>query len=281
MNNIDRIHYGPRTSFFAVVTDAVADITEFGFDSEQRLTDWIARIRAAALADLTPLPLLEAELKRTLTAAYDRYVEKGGVARYHADIPHFTIDRVKPKLRAELDRRMAASAGLIKLNRAQAVERTTQRLAGWATSIPAGGSKNVDRVPVKSDIRKALVQLPYEERRIIIDQSYKLISSVSNIIANDGGAIAVEWHSHWRDKSYNFRPDHKIRDGHIYAIKGNWAALAGLMKPGPNGYYEDVTAFAQEPFCRCFGRYLYAIRRLPEGMLTQKGRETLALRMAA
>ncbi len=48
-----------RDSFYQVVTDAVADFTANGFDSAQRLIDWTARIRAAALADLTPMPEVE------------------------------------------------------------------------------------------------------------------------------------------------------------------------------------------------------------------------------
>ena len=135
-------------------------------------------------------------------------------------------------------------------------------------------------MPVKSDIRKALSQLPFEERRVAIDQSAKLVSSISNIVAVDGGAIAVQWNSHWRDASYNFRPDHKARDGKVYAIKGNWAIEKGLMKAGPNGYYEDDELFAEAPFCRCFGSYIYAIRRLPDDMLTEKGRQSLAERGA-
>jgi len=270
----------PRSSFTQTITDAVADMTAHGFDSEQRVLDWVERIRAAALADLTPMPVVEKELARVMEATYTRQVERGGILSKHPGVPQYTIDRVKPKLRAELDRRIMTSTSLIKLNRPQAVAKTLQRFQGWATSIPAGGSKVVEKVPVKSEIRKALAQLPFEERRLVIDQGAKLVSAISNIVAVDGGAIAVEWHSHWRDASYNYRPDHKARDGKVYAIKGNWAIDKGLMKAGPNGYYEDNEAFAEAPFCRCFGTYIYALRRLPDDMLTEKGRQALVERGA-
>jgi hypothetical protein len=275
-------HSRPRDTFFQVITDAVAFFTAEGFQSETALLEWMARIRQAAERDMVPLSILDSELRRVLAKTYDRMVEKGGILVRHGDIPRFTLERAKPKLRAELDRRIMTSASQIKLNRVQSVEKTLQRFQGWATSIPAGGSQVVDKVPVKSDIRKALAQLPYEERRVSIDQGAKMVSAISNIIATDGGAIAVTWHDHGHnDRSYNARPEHMKRDGKTYAIKGNWAIEAGLMTKGPNGYYEDVTAFGEEVFCRCWGSYLYAIRRLPDSMLTQKGRDALQLNVAA
>ena len=246
--------------------------------SEDALRDWMQRIRDAAARSMTPEYVVERQVRDGLFAAYQRSVEKGGILVRHGDVPRFTLERVKPKLRAELDRRILASTALIKLNREQAVEKTLQRLSGWATSIPVGGSDVVDKNPVKTEIRKALAQLPFEVRRVAIDQSHKLVSSVSNIIATDGGALAVRWNSHFRDAHYHFRPDHKIRDGKVYAIRGNWAIEAGYMKAGPAGYYDQVTAFAEEPFCRCYGSYLYALRRLPPETLTEKGREWLAER---
>jgi hypothetical protein len=251
-------------------------VTAHGFDSEDRITEWVRRIREAAERDLTPMSVMEAELKRILLLRYSRTIESGQIWKMHPDVPLFTIARVKPKFRGELDRRMAMSRNLIKLNREQAIARTTQRFAGWASSIPAGGSKVVERNPVKTDIRKALAQLPFEERRVAIDQGYKLISSISNIIAKDGGAIAAEWHDHGvDDRSYNARPDHLDRSGRIYAIRKNWAMEDGLMKAGPAGYLDDITQPGEEVFCRCVVFYIYAIRRLPDDMITEKGRAEL------
>jgi len=265
--------------FYRTLTEAVADITEHGFDSEARVHDWVERIRRAARDDLVPEARLTAELKRVLTSAYDRYVERGGILLRHQDIPRWTIDRVKPKLRSELDRRIMASAGLIKLNREQSKQKTVQRFVGWATSIPAGGSSVVERVPVKTEIRKALASLPFEERRVLIDQSHKLISAVSNIVATDGGAIAGVWNDHGHtDKSYNARPEHLKRTGKFFLIRDNWAQQAGLCKPGPDGYMDEIEAPGEFVGCRCFYRYVYAIRRLPEFMLTEKGKKALAER---
>jgi hypothetical protein len=66
-------------------------------------------------------------LRAGLGAIYRRLVERGGVARYHPEIARFTIQRITPRLRAEFDRRILASANLIKLNRQQAIDKTLQR----------------------------------------------------------------------------------------------------------------------------------------------------------
>jgi hypothetical protein len=267
----------PKTeTFYDVITAAVADLSTHGYDSVERLDFWLKRIRAAAEASLTPEYILERELKRQMGAIFERLVDKASILKRHPGVSRFTLANVRPALRAELDRRTLASAQLIRLNRTQAIEKTLQRFSGWATSIPVGGSGQVDKRETKDDVRKSLAQLPFEERRVAIDQGHKFASSLSNILARDGGAIAVIWNSHWRQANYDFRETHKERDGLVYLLRGNWAQERGLVKPGPAGYYDQVTAFGEEVFCRCWGTYLYAVRDLPPDMLTAKGRGELA-----
>jgi len=264
-----------------IITEAVRDFTENGFDSEDRLRFWMERIRSAAVSALVPEGELRTMLTARLGADYLRMVERGGMLAMHRGVARYTVDRLKPNMRAELDRRIMASANLIKLNRQAAIEKTMQRFSGWATSIPAGGSDAVDKAETKANIRKAMGQLPFEERRVIIDQSHKFVASLNEIVAKNGNALAVEWHSHWRQAGYNYRKDHKERDGKIYAMRGNWALEQGLMKKGPAGYYDEITAVGEEVFCRCSARYLYALRDLPDDMITQKGKDALAKIRAA
>jgi hypothetical protein len=140
----------------------------------------------------------------------------------------------------------------------------------------------VDRNDTKHDIRKALASLPFEERRVAIDQGHKLISDINNLVALDGEAIAAEWHSKWRQRGYDYREDHKERDLLVYAVRGCWAVEKGLIKPGPAGYTDEITRPAEEPFCGCYYRYIYNLRDLPANMLTEKGKEALqAARVAA
>jgi hypothetical protein len=93
-------------------------------------------------------------------------------------------------------------------------------------------------------------------------------------VAQDGGAIAGRWRSHYRQVGYNYRVDHKERDGLVYAIRGNWAIDKGLMNKGV-GYTDEITAAGEEVFCRCQMIYIYGLGKLPNDMLTSKGESEL------
>ncbi len=260
-------------SFAETVQAAVADVTRHGFDTQRRLDGWLEKIRAAARRSLISEGELDRQLRAILTTVYARMTRAGGMNRYQIGTPRFTLAHIKPRLRAELDRRIMASANLIRLNRQQAIEKTLQRFAGWMSSVPPGGSDVVDKVDTKSDIRKALRQLPFEERRVLIDQGHKLISSINEITAHDGGAIAGLWRSNYRQVNYNYRQDHKERDDKVYLIRDSWAHQRGYVKPGKAGYTDEITQAAEEPFCRCYYVYIYSLNKIPDDMLTAKGRE--------
>lgn len=262
-------------TLFETITAAVSDFTDRGYVGVDQLAYWLGRIREAAESQLMPPHELADVLNRSLGQIYKRLVDDGQVIKSHPGVSRFTIDNVRPQLRAELNKRMAASADLIKLNREQAIDKTLQRFSGWATSIPAGGSNAVDKNPTKILMQKSMRQLPFEERRVLIDQGHKFTAAVSEIIAKDQGAIALIWHSHWRQPGYNYRKDHKERDGLVYTVRGNWALEAGLMRKGPAGYYDDVTSVGEEPFCRCNAQFVYSLSKLPDVMLAAKGKAEL------
>jgi hypothetical protein len=262
-------------SFQAVLSAAIDDMLANGFDSAERVAKWTRALEHAAAASLVSAASLDQMLRDGLAAVYRRMVDKGGVVKFNPCIERFTIEKLKPKLRAELDRRIMASADLIKLNRKQAIDKTLQRFQGWSTSIPAGGSTVESRAKVKVDVKKSLAQLPFAERRCLIDQGHKLAASISEVVANDGGAIAGQWASRWRQPGYNYREDHKERDKQVYLIRDSWAHRAGLVKKGAPGFVDEITRPAEEPFCRCSYVYLFALRDLPDDMLTQKGRRAL------
>ena len=268
--------------FFAVLTAAIADFAEHGFDSAERLDRWLKAIREAAARSMVSPALLEKTMADNLRGVYRAQIERGGILKRHPGVSQFTLDKVKPKLRAELDRRIMASAQLIKLNRAASIEKTMQRFSGWATSIPVGGSDVVDKVETKTDIRKALAQLPFEERRVAIDQGHKFAANLNDILAVDAGAIAGIWHSHKDEVNYNGRPAHNARDGKIFLVRGNWAIKKGLIKQSGNNYTDEIEQPGEFVYCRCTYQYLYALRRLPKDMLTAKGEAALQnVRMAA
>lgn len=264
-----------KRSFFQLVSDAVNDMAEHGFDSQARLDQWIKRLAIAARSSLIPEAVMRRTLRDALQMTFRRLVEGTGLGKKHKGIDKYTLAAIKPKLRSELDRRILAAADLIKLNREQSIAKTLQRFAGWATSLPIGGSAAPDAEKTKKNIRKAMTSLTFEERRVIIDQGHKLVSSINTIVAEDGGAIAGVWHSRWRETGYDYREDHKERDREIYVVRNNWALRRGYMKLAGREFTDDITQPGEEPFCRCRFEYLYTLRDLPDDMITKAGKEAL------
>jgi hypothetical protein len=255
-------------SFQDVLKAAVKDFTEHGYDNPERLGTWIRKLREAITVGQPRKN--DAVVRRSLATVYKRLMQ-GGIRKYHPGVAQFRINAIEPMLRQELNRRILASADLIVLNRDQAIEKTLQRFSGWATSVPTGGSRVVDKRDVKDEITKAFRSQDYEGRRLAIDQGHKLIANVSAIVAEQTGAIAAKWR-HVHQSGYDGRPDHEARDGKVYAIRGNWAIKDGLMNKGA-GYTDEITEPAFEPYCRCWYEYCISLTELPDSMLTQKGRQ--------
>jgi hypothetical protein len=114
--------------------------------------------------------------------------------------------------------------------------------------------------------------------------SYQRLGAGSATTAQMVEQVAKDfiWH-HVKERlpAYDARPDHVAREGRLYVIRGNWAMQDGLMKLAGHQYYDEITAAAQEPFCRCTTQGLFALRELPAEMLTEKGRAALNRARAA
>lgn len=262
-------------SFDECLRAAIADLVEHGFDSQERVDFWVNELRIAAERFVAKGLRRDETLIRAFEAIYARMVTRGGMLRYHPGVSKLTLQHVAPYMRAELERRIMMSADLIKLNREEAVEKTISRFSGWCSSIPAGGTRATDKRETKTDVGKALRQLSYRERFVANDQGHKFAAALNQTLADQNGAIALRWDSRWRALNYDYREEHKERDGKIYLLRNSWAYRDGLVKAGEAGFYDEVTAVGQEPNCRCSAVFLYSLSRLPDDMLTDKGRRKL------
>lgn len=262
-------------TYFEVLTAAVADISENGYDSEERVAYWVEQIRSAAERSMKSMSEIEEMVRSAMFSVFRKQVDMGGVLRQNPGVSAYRLQQMKPELRAELDRRIAASVDLIRVNRPQAIDKTMQRFRGWATSVPNGGSRTVKRREEKANLRKALSQLPYEERRVVIDQNAKLFSAINTTVATNGGAIGGYWQSHVHQRGYNGRKDHNARQNRFFLVRGSWAHKSGLVKPNKDGYTDEVEQPAELPFCKCSYRYVFSLRSVPTECLTGKGKESL------
>ena len=261
-------------SFSEIVSAAIADMQQHGFDSIDRVNRWQREITYAAEKEAKSNKDIDARLKDHLSRIFASQIINGNALKKHK-IARWSLENIKPQLRLELDRRIMASAQIIKLNREEMILRTIRRFGGWATSLPMGGSDAIDKREEAGEIKKSLKQLPFLERRVAIDQGFKFKASLDNIIATDGGAIAAIWHSR-HGGGYQNRPDHLARDGKVFVMRDNWAINDGLMKLDGHQYTDEIEMVGQLPYCSCNYQYLYALRDLPSGMVTEKGRATLA-----
>ena len=257
-------------TFWEILTKAVGDLVAHGYDRESRLNEWMERLKDAAIDELGPLSESVEKLRAALRGVYGRQTTSGAILKAHPGIEKITLQMIEPQLRSVLDRRIMASADLIKLNREQAIQKTLQRFSGWATSIPAGGSSVVDRNEVKRHIAKSLQSSTFEERRLAIDQGHKLIANISAVLAEQTGAIAAKWR-HVHQAGYDGRPEHEARDGVWFVIRDSWAAKKGLMKPGP--YSDAMDQPSEAPYCRCWWEYADALTDVPDELLTKAGRD--------
>jgi hypothetical protein len=260
-------------TFRDILTQAVADISTNGYESPDQIEHWLRLLREAAEHELGTPERIDAEMQAALFAIFGRLVDKGGVDKYVPGVPRYTLQMVRPQLRAELDRRIMAATDLIRLRRHEAVNKTLAQVSGWATSIPMSGVSDETRTEVKKRVGKQLTQYRFECRRVAIDQGMKLVSNVSEIVALDNGAIAGVWHSHWRRQAYDFRREHKDFDEKIFVVRGNWAIEKGLIKLDGCRYTDEVERPAQLPYCTCYYQWITSIRRLPQSMLTEKGKD--------
>jgi hypothetical protein len=258
-----------KQSFYDVLNAAIADLMEHGYDSQERLDRWLKQLAEAAQGSLVPEYILNRTLKDVLERLFARSTTDAKLKR--SGVSAFTIHNVKPKLRAELQRRILASAQLIKLNREVSIGKTLQRFAGWASSVPAGGTEVGKRKEVKKEIKRGIAGLPFIERRVIIDQGHKLNAAINEIVATEGGAIAGKWRHHRQnDPSYQARPEHVARDGQVFLVRGSWADEKGFVK-GP--YTDSIEQPAELPFCSCTYMFIFALSDIPTHMLTTKGKQ--------
>lgn len=264
-----------RNTFYEVLSAAINDLMEHGFDSQARLDRWMRALAQAAGTSLISEEVLKRTLRDTLHRTFKRSTSMSALMKVHPGVGQFTLEQIKPHLRAELDRRILASASLIRLNRDASIAKTLQRFAGWATSIPAGGTEIESRQEVKKEIRRGIAGLSYEERRVTIDQSHKLVAAINEIVATDGGAIAGTWrHVKRGPPSYDSRPEHVAREGHVFLIRDSWAHQKGFVKP-KYGYTDEIEAPAQLLYCSCSWEFKFALRDLPPDMLTARGKAAL------
>jgi hypothetical protein len=266
-------------TFAEVLKSAMDDVERRGFLSIEQVKEWERRLAEALRRSFTPDAVMKTMVDRALVRLYEQMVDQAKILKFHPGVPRFTLERIKPHLRPELDKRIALSLNLIRLNKESVVSKMQQRFSGWASSVPAGGSDHSKAREAKDTLKKGLSGLRFEERRVLIDQGAKLVSSINATLAQQGNAIAAVWRSHAHQQNYDFRVQHAAYEVESlrrpFLVRDSWIIKDGLVKTTGARYTDDVEQPAELPFCRCAWSWKYNLRQLPRDMLTKQGEEFL------
>lgn len=259
--------------FSDLLREAIQHFSAAGYTSELELQEWTVRLHTALEREMPGHEETKKLVGDFLTAIYAKDIQKMGILRRVPGVTKYTIDRIAPSLRAELDRKIYTAVDLIKLNATERKQQTLRRFAGWVSSVPRGGSASTDLREVAREIAKPSKQVKFEARRVAIDQGHKLSAAVAHVVAHGEGAIAAIWHDRGeKDHGYDARPAHLARSGKLFLIRDSWAIEQGLIKKGALPYTDEFEDVAQLPFCSCFYEFIVSPNRLPEAVLTAKGR---------
>ncbi len=263
-----------RNEFEAVLSAALKDMADHGYDSPARVRLWLGKLRTA----LVNAGVSEAVAQRRFRAAMGKIYDKARkpTPSRHVGLEPRSVGNIEYHLRPVFEARVSAGLNLIKLKRTDAIDATVKRFEGWATSLPVIPNYHNDLAKARKSISKPFRQMSYEDRRLTIDQSHKLLSAISQTIADQNGAVAGKWR-HVHETAYDARPAHEARDGKVYLVRGSWAAERGLVKRRGVDFTDEITQPAEEPFCRCWWVWIYNLDDLPPELLTAKGRKANAI----
>ena len=206
----------------------------------------------------------------------------------HEGISKFNIEKIRPGLRAELDRRIRESAELIPeclaYNRIELIENAlhSAHASGWLSSNPARETVDKEIYLKAKEIPNPFIGKGEELDEVAcvnIDLGHKLISSINATIAKQGGAIAAVWHTRtYPTEEYSdFQDEHQTRNDKVFLIRDSWAKKEGLVKVSIDGYLDEITQPQDCFMCFCNLGYVYSLRKLPPEMLTAEGKKKLRL----
>lgn len=267
-----------KQQFEAAIRYQAAELIRIGQVSPSRMADVDANLRRLGDEYVKALAADDIEQVKSMLSQQLRAFVGGGSKKELPSVPAWRVSRLNPIFRAELDRRLAASASLIKINRQKMIADTIQRFTGWATS-----ASNIGALisPPREVLTTNKAASDFTVRRVRIDQQQKLRANVAELAAKEMRAIAFEWKGL---ADHREREAHRARNGKIYLIRDSWAAKKGLVKvSGVDGWNDEFDdGMPGIPvFCRCHAKYIFDLEDLPSAAVTEKGREYMRNQNAA
>jgi len=271
-----------------ILQSAITDIAVNGYNSEITINRWLMRLQNSLKNYSAGLPQARSLIDKSMTNEFNRqfFDFRGNPTskflQRNRGIDAFTLQRLRPKAQAKLQERIIQNANLIVLDRDAAIADTLKRFQGWTVGQVAKQALTKTDVKEQAEtILKPISNSPanFVKRLRVIDQNAKMVAAVNDVIANDGGALAMTWHQNWsanpREKGTSEKTNHKQFDGKTFIMRESWAVKEGLLKKGELPFYEDLgTTPGHEVYCGCTASYDYsltALYRIRPDAFTVKG----------
>jgi hypothetical protein len=252
--------------FDRLLREAAKHFTTNGYTSRSDINDWRVKLLSAAEAHLD-VEGAHKRVGRILESAYWKALGAGRIAKKHGSVPKYAIDQLEPKLRDELERRIFATQELVEGDKRVALERLQQRFLGLATAGPNPGEAAASATAIGKVARDSRAQ----ERMIAVDQTKKMVATMDEVIAEDGGSIGGFWDATW-DIARKHRPEHAARHDKFYVRRASWADEQVLIRH-PNGFMDEWDMPGVLINCQCEYNYVYDLADVPDEFKTAKGKE--------
>lgn len=147
-------------------------------------------------------------------------------------------------------------------------------LREFLEQVPIGGTKDKAIKGRITEIKKEIRLLVKWNRLFYTYKAISFPTEIEHIFNLAGNPLAAIWHYSALDAQGEYQKtyDHQQRDGQVYAVRGSWAIKKGLIKVGPAGYLDEISRPCQEVGCMCSLQWVTDDMRLPDEMITCKGR---------
>ena len=253
-------------AFDKLLREAVSHFTRFGFTSPADVNDWLTKLSAAASNHLEVEKAIE-RVEKALAGRFNRELGRGRLQGRKGKVSKLSIDQLEPRLRQELERRMYAARMQVTGQHRAALEHIHNRFLGMATAGKQPGKVKAAARHISKAARDAKAQA----RMTAIDQTFKLMATLDEVIAEDSQSIGGFWDATW-DIKRKHRPEHAIRHDQWYPRRGCWADRDGHLKRAL-GYMDEWDMPGVLINCQCQYRYVYDLEDVPPQFLTAKGRK--------
>lgn len=254
------------------------------------LTDRLSRILRRCINTIVSRELRfeSSHAHSVLKRGYNVFI-KDGFKDTHRGLRGWKLRDLRPKLEKELRARINFSNSLIQLTNSEHSRKINQRFIGWTSS--KGEDTSAKGLAEALQIGATFTKARRHQKRVLGDQTRKMLSNFDSIVAEEHKAIAFIWKTR-RDNRVVGNPsgknpkvtnpevhgDHYHRQDKLYFLHDTWVIKKKLVDTRSKqfAWADFKDGMPGQPInCRCYATYIYDLGDIPEELLTDLGEKYL------